>query len=231
MQISKRLEAVASFVEQGSVIADVGCDHGYIPIYLYQKGMIPKAIAMDVNKGPLERAEIHIREYGLGEYITTRLSDGVCALKPNEADAVVIAGMGGALMEKIIEEGEETLKSVSYLILQPQSEIQKVRKYLRENDFKIIEEKMVFEDGKYYPMMKAVPSSNISKNENKLYDRFGEYLLETKNPVLEKYLKHQLIKNEQILKGLFEYADSQKIRISELTEDRNLIMQALDYWK
>lgn len=117
MQISKRLEAVASFVEQGSVIADVGCDHGYIPIYLYQKGMIPKAIAMDVNKGPLERAEIHIREYGLGEYITTRLSDGVRALKPNEADAVVIAGMGGALMEKIIEEGEETLKSVSYLIL------------------------------------------------------------------------------------------------------------------
>ena len=67
MQISKRLEAVASFVEHGSVIADVGCDHGYIPIYLYQKGMIPKAIAMDVNKGPLERAEIHIREYGLGE--------------------------------------------------------------------------------------------------------------------------------------------------------------------
>lgn len=123
MQISKRLEAVASFVEQGSVIADVGCDHGYIPIYLYQKGMIPKAIAMDVNKGPLERAEIHIREYGLGEYITTRLSDGVRALKPNEADAVVIAGMGGALMEKIIEEGEETLKSVSYLILQPQSEL------------------------------------------------------------------------------------------------------------
>ena len=110
-------------------------------------------------------------------------------------------------------------------------QVEEALKYLRENDFKIIEEKMVFEDGKYYPMMKAVPSSNISKNENKLYDRFGEYLLETKNPVLEKYLKHQLIKNEQILKGLFEYADSQKIRISELTEDRNLIMQALDYWK
>ena len=155
MQISKRLEAVASFVEQGSVIADVGCDHGYIPIYLYQKGMIPKAIAMDVNKGPLERAEIHIREYGLGEYITTRLSDGVRALKPNEADAVVIAGMGGALMEKIIEEGEETLKSVSYLILQPQSELAHFRRFLHQKGYCIEQEKMVLEDGKYYPMMKA----------------------------------------------------------------------------
>ena len=141
MQISKRLEAVASFVEQGSVIADVGCDHGYIPIYLYQKGMIPKAIAMDVNKGPLERAEIHIREYGLGEYITTRLSDGVRALKPNEADAVVIAGMGGALMEKIIEEGEETLKSVSYLILQPQSELAHFRRFLHQKGYCIGEKR------------------------------------------------------------------------------------------
>ena len=231
MQLSERLNTILSLVSQSKCVADVGCDHGFVSIELINRKIAENVIAMDIRRGPLMRAQEHIMQTRLSDKIQTRLSDGVAALKPGEADSLIIAGMGGNLVIHILENGKETVKDMKQCILQPQSEIQKVRKYLRENDFKIIEEKMVFEDGKYYPMMKAVPSSNISKNENKLYDRFGEYLLETKNPVLEKYLKHQLIKNEQILKGLFEYADSQKIRISELTEDRNLIMQALDYWK
>ena len=209
MQISKRLEAVASFVEQGSVIADVGCDHGYIPIYLYQKGMIPKAIAMDVNKGPLERAEIHIREYGLGEYITTRLSDGVRALKPNEADAVVIAGMGGALMEKIIEEGEETLNSVSYLILQPQSELAHFRRFLHQKGYCIEQEKMVLEDGKYYPMIKVryVPETKARRQSVAEHDfLFGPMLLKKKHPVLHAYL----LREERIQKEVLERLAGQK---------------------
>lgn len=231
MQLSERLNTILSLVSQSKCVADVGCDHGFVSIELINRKIAENVIAMDIRQGPLMRAQEHIMQTHLSDKIQTRLSDGVAAFKPGEADSLIIAGMGGNLVIHILENGKETVKDMKQCILQPQSEIQKVRKYLRENDFKIIEEKMVFEDGKYYPMMKAVPSSNISKNENKLYDRFGEYLLETKNPVLEKYLKHQLIKNEQILKGLFEYADSQKIRISELTEDRNLIMQALDYWK
>ena len=231
MQLSERLNTILSLVSQSKCVADVGCDHGFVSIELINRKIAENVIAMDIRQGPLMRAQEHIMQTRLSDKIQTGLSDGVAALKPGEADSLIIAGMGGNLVIHILENGKETVKDMKQCILQPQSEIQKVRKYLRENDFKIIEEKMVFEDGKYYPMMKAVPSSNISKNENKLYDRFGEYLLETKNPVLEKYLKHQLIKNEQILKGLFEYADSQKIRISELTEDRNLIMQALNYWK
>ena len=231
MQLSERLNTILSLVSQSKCVADVGCDHGFVSIELINRKIAENVIAMDIRQGPLMRAQEHIMQTRLSDKIQTRLSDGVAALKPGEADSLIIAGMGGNLVIHILENGKETVKDMKQCILQPQSEIQKVRKYLRENDFKIIEEKMVFEDGKYYPMMKAVPSSKISKNENKLYDRFGEYLLETKNPVLEKYLKHQLIKNEQILKGLFEYADSQKIRISELTEDRNLIMQALNYWK
>ena len=95
LQISRRLKAVAGFVGKGCVLADVGCDHGYIPIYLLQKEQIPKAIAMDVNEGPLLRAKAHIREWGLENYIETRLSDGVQALKRGEVQSVVIAGMGG----------------------------------------------------------------------------------------------------------------------------------------
>ena len=94
MQLSKRLSAVAGLVTRGNRLVDVGCDHGYLPVYLYLNHMIPSAIAMDVRPGPLSRAEEHIAQYGLGEYIETRLSDGLAALGTDEGDTLVIAGMG-----------------------------------------------------------------------------------------------------------------------------------------
>ena len=146
----------ASLVTAGYRLADVGTDHGYIPIVLVQEGRIPSALAMDVNQGPLKRAEEHIKEYQLDSYIHIRLSDGVQNLQPGEADSVLIAGMGGALVIKILQEGKEVLKTVKELILQPQSEISKVRKYLHKQGLVIIDEDMVEEDGKFYPMMKVV---------------------------------------------------------------------------
>ena len=114
-------------VTEGSSLADVGTDHGYIPIALVQTGKVSRAIAMDINKGPLERAALHIREQHLEDRITTRLSDGMTALKEGEADTVLIAGMGGALTVHILEGGAHCLASVKELILQPQSEIWLVR--------------------------------------------------------------------------------------------------------
>ena len=128
---------MAALVSPGLVLADVGCDHGYIPIYLIQKGQIPRAIAMDINQGPLLRAREHIREWGLEDYIETRLSDGVEALKPGEAQCLVIAGMGGPLMEKILTQGENVVKDMKELILQPQSEISHFRRFLAENGYAV----------------------------------------------------------------------------------------------
>ena len=105
MKLSKRLETVASFVPKGSNIADIGTDHGYVPIYLVREGQAEHAVAMDVRKGPLERARAHVAEAGLGSRIDVRLSDGLAGLKPGEADCVVIAGMGGELIIHILEEG------------------------------------------------------------------------------------------------------------------------------
>ena len=85
MQLSKRLSSVASMVTAGYRLADVGTDHGYVPISLYERGVIPSAIAMDINKGPLERAKLHIAEMGMGQVIETRLSDGLQNLRPGEA--------------------------------------------------------------------------------------------------------------------------------------------------
>ena len=145
----------AALVTQGYTLADVGTDHGYIPIYLLQQKKIPAAIAMDINEGPLERAKKHIALYGLQAYIQTRLSDGVAALKPGEVEAVLIAGMGGGLVMHILKDGEKVCQSAKELILQPQSEIEHVREFLREKGYTILAEDMVYEDGKFYPMMKV----------------------------------------------------------------------------
>jgi len=132
MELSKRLQAVADLVSDGLVVADVGTDHGYIPIYMLEIGKCSKALAMDVNHGPLLRAKEHIAEHGLEEMIETRLSDGVKELQVGECDAVVIAGMGGALTIKILEEGKEVFKNLTEFVLQPQSELYKVSEYLFE---------------------------------------------------------------------------------------------------
>ena len=151
LQISRRLKAVAGFVGKGCVLADVGCDHGYYPHLSAAEGTDSEAIAMDVNEGPLLRAKAHIREWGLENYIETRLSDGVQALKRGEVQSVVIAGMGGPLMEKILLEGREVLLEISELILQPQSEIAHFRKFLAQQGYRIVQEDMIEEEGNIIP--------------------------------------------------------------------------------
>lgn len=205
MELSIRLQAVANLVTPGMRLADVGTDHAYIPIYLVEQNRIPSAIAMDIGKGPLERAVEHIGEYGLREQIQTRLSDGLKNLKKEEADAMIAAGMGGGLVIKILSDSRETARSLKELILQPQSEIAKVRAYLLTNGYRIAEENMVLDDGKYYPMMKAVPEqADLCAEASYLPEEleFGRILLGEKNPVLKQFLEREIGINQTILESL-----------------------------
>lgn len=200
MELSKRLQAVADLVNVGDTVADVGTDHGYIPIYLMQTNKCKRAIALDINKGPLLRAKEHICEYHLEECIETRLSDGVGNLKPGECDCVVIAGMGGALMIKILEEGKSIFRSLKEFVLAPQSELSKVRRYLYENEYCIVKENMVLDEGKFYTMFRVV---NAKMEEyNKVEMQYGKLLLEQKNEVLKAFLMKEQSAKEVILAGL-----------------------------
>ena len=151
-----RLCAIAGMVTKGNRLADVGCDHGYLSIYLVEERIVPSAIAMDVRPGPLSRARENISRYGLEDYIETRLSDGLTKLEPGEGDTLVIAGMGGPLMERILNEGAKVREGFQELILQPQSDLPHFRHFLSEIGWEIVREEMIKEDGKFYPMMKAV---------------------------------------------------------------------------
>ena len=231
MQLSKRLSAVASMVTEGNRLVDVGCDHGYLPLYLYLNKKIPSAIAMDVRPGPLSRAREHIAEYGLEKYIETRLSDGLLALSPGEGDTLTIAGMGGPLMERILTAKEEVRESFRELILQPQSDIPHFRRFLGEIGWEIVEEEIVLEDGKFYPMMKAVRGEARTVPGDMPYtpeEAFGGLLLKKRHPVLKLYLERELRIRNEILEKLKEAAADD--RRKEVEEERRLVLTALEQY-
>lgn len=159
MLLSDRMRAVAELVQPCKSIADIGCDHGYIAMELVRSKTCRHVIAMDINSGPLDRAKQNIVAYNMQDYIKTRLSDGVSALQMGEAEGIICAGMGGRLILSILEQGKELIGNMKQVILQPQSELAEVRNYLRKKGYLIDKEDLVYEDGKYYPMMRALPGA------------------------------------------------------------------------
>lgn len=233
MQISKRLGAVAGMVTPGCTVADIGTDHAYIPIRLVGDGIAPRAIAMDINRGPLAKAAVNIRQYALEEKIETRRSDGMEALLPGEAESIIIAGMGGALTVRILTNGAACVAACRELILQPQSEIWLVRKWLEQNGFVIDREELIAEDGKYYPMMHGVHRDTCITASERMSEaqlRYGPELLKKHHPVLREYLQREQRQNGQILEALAgrDGANAAKRR-AEVEREQTLIEEVLEH--
>lgn len=211
MKLSNRLEMVVSFVMPGNSAADVGTDHGHVPVELVRRGIVTHAIAMDVRKGPLSKAEENIQAAGMKESVEIRLSDGVNKLNPGEAESVIIAGMGGELVIHILEEGHHMWDTVKQWVLSPHSEIHKVREWLENHGFRIVKEDMVFEEGKFYTVLDARRGSTggvlRSAGEQEKFFRYGEYLRETKNPVFMDFLKDEETRLERLQSGLKKQAE------------------------
>ena len=209
MRLSERLERVVSFVRPCASAADIGTDHALVPVELVRRGIVKKALAMDVRPGPLSRAKEQISRAGLSDQIEPRLSDGLAALKPQEAETVIIAGMGGELIIRILTVGRHMWDSVAQWVLSPHSEVFKVRGWLLENGFSIEKEDMVCEDGKYYVLMdvkRAEAETEAGegtgaeaglKTESPARDAefvrllYGDGLIRERNPVLAQYLKEE----------------------------------------
>ena len=158
VQLSKRMQAVADMALPGYRVADIGCDHGFVSIYLVQAGIAPAVFAADVRPGPLSRAREHIQQAGLAGYITPVLSDGLAKVPVDGAgvQAAIAAGIGGRLTIKILSDWPEKTRALSWMVLEPQSDIHLVRQHLAETGFFILKEDMVYEDGKFYPILFAV---------------------------------------------------------------------------
>lgn len=215
MQLSPRLKLIADLVKRGSTLADVGTDHGYVPVYCVMNGVCSRAIAMDVNPQPLEKAKENIEKYSLQDCITTRLSDGLEALSPGEADSVVIAGMGGLLITNILERGSHVLKENTSLILQPMLAQKELRKYLYEHDFDIENEYVCREEDKFYNIIVAHKSSrkvkytpqdiiigkNIDKNSPDVYREYLDYKISVCNKIINGLKKSRTDKKDELLEA------------------------------
>ena len=167
INISNRLKCVASLVNKGARVADIGTDHAYLPIYLVQNGISNKVYACDVRKEPLRRAQLHIDEYGLSDKITTQLCDGLKGINKGDVDTVTICGMGGKLMKSILQAGIDKLGYNTQLVLSAQSELRDFRAYLLEAGIDIKSEHILLEDGKYYFIFDCVYNTPYEQHFNK----------------------------------------------------------------
>ena len=230
-KLSERLGTIAGMVSKGNSVCDVGCDHGFVSIYLVASGISRQVIAMDVRKGPLSRAAEHIQAYRMENYIETRLSDGLTAYRAGEAQTLIVAGMGGPLMLRILESYPEKTGSFQELILQPQSEIPVFRSTLREMGYEVTEEKMVLEEGKYYPMMKVVPAKSVLPPLSELENTYGPLLLAERNQVLYQFLKKEETMITELLERLEKEASDHE-DVMDLWKHRyDLCSRALVYYR
>ena len=182
----KRLSAIASLVPRCTVAADVGTDHGVLPILLIENGTADRVIGTDVRKGPLSAAEKRVKACGLEDRIELRLGDGLRVLRPCEAETIVISGMGGKLIVNILGDSPETALSARTLVLSPHRDARDVRNFLISHGFRIEDETMEEEDGKFYPIIRAVCGESGYLSEQEL--EYGPVLLAKRPDAFLRFL-------------------------------------------
>ncbi|MGN0279436.1 MAG: tRNA (adenine(22)-N(1))-methyltransferase [Lachnospiraceae bacterium] len=225
VELSQRLQAVADMVSVGNRVCDVGCDHGFVSIYLVEQGISPRVLAMDVRKGPLSAATEHVSERGLTAYIETRLSDGLHNYNIGEADTLVCAGMGGRLMQRILSDERDKTDSFQEMVLQPQSELEEFRRFLYQQGYHITEENMIEEDGKFYPLMLVKKSEQTVPEPDRIACRYGPLLLQNQSQVLLCFLKRQERIYGEILESLQRQGLSDVKRQQRFTEIEQLLKE------
>lgn len=193
--LSKRLQEVLKYINKEDIVADIGCDHGYLGIACLNKGI--KFVQLIDNKvGPLSQAKRNLFIYDSDKYLLT-LSDGL-SLVDSRVDTVVICGMGGELIIDIINNHFETIKRFKKIIIQPNTKHYNVRKYCNENKIEIVNESILEDMDKIYEIM--VLRYNENKETLNEYDLiFGPFLRKEKNEVFIKKWENKLIENNKIL--------------------------------
>ena len=160
--LSARLQTIADLVACGSRVADIGTDHGYLPIWLLQNNRASFAVACDVNEGPLEHAKRSAAQYDLGKGMDFRLGNGLACVAPDEVDTIVIAGMGGETIISILEAAPWTNHPKYHLLLQPMTKAELLRPWLAQKGYCFVTEQLVYENHTYFPVMSVI-GGDLSK--------------------------------------------------------------------
>ncbi|TQW54684.1 tRNA (adenine(22)-N(1))-methyltransferase, partial [Clostridioides difficile] len=192
MKLTDRLLKIASLVSDGKKIADIGTDHGYIPVYLLKEGKVPFAVLADVNKGPLDNAHKEVIQNNLLDKVDLRLGSGIEILEIGEVEEVIIAGMGGILISELLEAKKEVAHNVEKLILQPMQAQEELRYYLLNNGYEILEEVLVREDFRIYEIIVAKYTGKNTIIEDEIYYEVGIKLLENKDSLFNDFIEKKI---------------------------------------
>lgn len=249
MKLTPRLKYISELVSDGKKIADIGTDHGYIPISLLLDKKISFAILSDINRGPLNNAKKEVTKNNVQNFVDLRLGSGMETLRDGEVDQVIIAGMGGILISEIIEKKIELSKNLDKLILQPMQAPEELRRYLSKNGFKIIDEHFVREDHRIYEIIEAVYDKELLTEkqvdedfEQKKYTQYiyslfknnGDKLIYTSsyyenirkkiNHIVKNHILKMVNKNDKIVNdNVFDENIIERKAIEENTIERNII--------
>ncbi|WEK53034.1 MAG: class I SAM-dependent methyltransferase [Candidatus Cohnella colombiensis] len=248
VKLSRRLAALASWVPQGARFADIGTDHALLPVFLASQERISYAVAGDVHEGPVEAATRQVRDAGLEGVISVRLGDGLAVLNVGEVDTVAIAGMGGSLMVRILEQGIDKLSGVSTLVLSPHVAEGSVRQWLVKHHYVIDQELLLEEDGVIYTLIRAVRLNSEAVTQERqasLYDQtllspvlpriarvwmeeMGPLLLRNPSPEFYKNWEQEIAKRERVILQLsYSEAPGAAEKASEWQEDVRQIKEVL----
>lgn len=231
-RLSQRLATVVKYIPQGSRLADIGSDHAYLPCHAVKKGIVPFAIAGEVVEGPFQSARKQVELEGLTE-VQVRKGNGLEVLTAGEVDCITIAGMGGALITSILEEGKDKLVGVRRLILQPNLSAISIRTWLLDHGWELVNEEILEEDGKIYEVLVAEsgdplrPYNGAGKQASLL---LGPFLRKEKSAVFMKKWSGEIDNWKRILASLRKAASSEENseRINEITRKIEMVEEVLE---
>lgn len=196
--LSMRLERVAAHMPAGARLADIGSDHGYLPVALMRRGAIAAAVAGEVAQTPFHAAVRTVRDNGLEQQITVRQANGLAAIEAaDEITAISICGMGGETIRDILESGKARLSGRERLILQPNGGEQPLRQWLMENNYRILCEELLRENGFYYEIIVAERAGPMLYTAEELY--FGPLQMQARSPVFLGKWQRMLLEKQKVL--------------------------------
>lgn len=231
--LSKRLKLIASYLPDQANFADIGSDHAYLPCYICLYDRHARAIAGELNKGPFLRATQHVADCKLSNQIEVIQGNGLHVLHDHQVDQVVIAGMGGTLIRSILEEGIAYLTDVKRIIVQPNVEAPTVRKWFHENNYVLVAEEIIKEDGHIYEILVADKGRDTNEydetntNNTEIDLLFGPYLLKEKNQAFKEKWISEKAKKERIVNQMKQAKVINHSKIADYQWEITLIKEVL----
>lgn len=228
--MGSRIDGIIKLVNPCQVAADIGTDHAYVPEILINEGICERVIATDLNEGPYRIAERYIASKSLTDRIDIRLGNGLEPVDLREVDTIIIAGMGGLLIRDIIDFKKSEIGSHHTLVLQPMNAADKLRHYLYENGFSLIDEELAKEDFHFYEIIKAKKTNDFNRIENEIFFEIGKVLFQKKHPLLKAFIENKIRINNDIIQHL-KSADVETDKLEVLGQKNFLMRELVDKYE